>query len=137
MGEIVNADLILEALSSDRNIVLSKKLIHSIGLHEAIIYSEMISKHKYFEDRGELNEDGYFFNTAVSLESDTGLSERQQRKVLETLCEKGLIFKKVMGLPAKRCFKINMDIDVITKTLGIDRKWFSETNEKYQLQEAI
>ena len=45
-------NVIYDFLRSDGSVVVNKKLIHAIGLHEAIIFSELISKYNYFEMTG-------------------------------------------------------------------------------------
>lgn len=97
----------LDLLRSDGSIVINKKLAKLIGLNEAIIYGELVSRYCYFEDKNQLTEDGYFFNTIESLQEATSLNEYSQRKAIRALIEYGLIFQEVRGVPAKRYFKIN------------------------------
>lgn len=97
--------LLFELLRNDGSIVINKKLAKGIGLHQAIMYSELISKYLYFSKRGELKE-GYFFNTVENMEQDTCLSDYQQRESIAKLKDLGLIDYKVKGIPPKRYFKI-------------------------------
>ena len=79
---------IYDLLRSDGSIVINKKLIHSIGLHEAIVFSELLSRYNYFQTKGQLQKDGSFFNTYEDLQSATSLSEKQQRKASRELEKK-------------------------------------------------
>jgi len=98
-------DLLFDLLRADGSIVVNKKLAKGVGLHQAIMYSELISKYLYFSKRGELKE-GYFFNTVENMEQDTCLSDYQQREAIAKLKDLGLIDYKVKGIPPKRYFKI-------------------------------
>lgn len=97
---------IYNLLRSDGSIVVNKNLIFALGLHEAIVYAELVSRFIYFADRNELTVDGYFFNTIEDLYSGTGLGEKPQRTAINNLRKLGLIGVKVQGVPPKRYFTI-------------------------------
>jgi DNA-binding PadR family transcriptional regulator len=92
-------------LSSSAFIVLNKQLARQVGLKEAVLLADLISKEEYFIANGMT--DGWFFNTEANIEDDTTLSPYQQRKCIKTLKEKGLIEVQRRGVPAKQYFKIN------------------------------
>jgi hypothetical protein len=115
---IADKSALYDLLRSDGSIVINKNLMRTIGVHEAIIYCELLSRNNYFETREDLTEDGYFFNTIEDLELGTCLSEYQQRRAIKKLCEFGLIETKTKGLPAKRYFKIVDDVSLITKYIA-------------------
>lgn len=92
-------------LSSSAFIVLNKHLAKSIGLKEAILLADLISKEEYFIANGM--SDGWFFNTEANIEDDTTLSAYQQRKAVKTLKKIGILETKRKGVPAKQFFKIN------------------------------
>jgi hypothetical protein len=109
--------MILDLLRADGSIVVNKNLVHAIGLNAAVMFSELISKKQYFEDRGMLTDDGYFYNTVDNIRLDTGLGEKPQTaaiKMLESLC---LIKTTKRGLPAKRHFKITATDAMLTRIL--------------------
>ncbi len=108
---------LIELLRSDGSIVINKTLAKNIGLNEAIIYSELLSRYCYFSNRNELTADGYFFNTVKDLEDGTTLNDYSQRKAIKKLEELGLIKYDKRDLPAKRYFKIVDDIQTISKYL--------------------
>ena len=97
-------------LSSTAFIVLNKELANRIGLKEAVLLADLISKEEYFIENGMT--DGWFFNTESNIEKDTTLTSYQQRKCIKTLKKEGLIEVKRMGIPAKQFFKINEQLVV-------------------------
>ena len=94
-------------LSSTAFIVLNKGLAREIGLKEAVLLADLISKEEYFIANGMT--DGWFFNTEANIEADTTLNSYHQRKCLKTLKNRNLIVVKRKGIPAKQYFKINED----------------------------
>jgi|TARA_Y100000033_G_scaffold48917_1_gene56421 DNA-binding PadR family transcriptional regulator len=94
-------------LSSTAFIVLNKQLARQIGLKEAVLLADLISKEEYFIANGMT--DGWFFNTESNIEEDTTLNSYHQRKCLKTLKKEGLVEVKRKGIPAKQYFKINSE----------------------------
>ena len=92
-------------LSSTAFIVLNKELAKRVGLKEAVLLADLISKEKYFIDKGMT--DGWFFNTEANIEADTTLNAYHQRKCIKTLKKFKIIETKRKGIPAKQYFKIN------------------------------
>ena len=93
-------------LSSTAYIVLNKDLARIVGLKEAVLLADLISKEEYFNKLGECK-DGWFFNTESNILNDTTLTPRQQRNCLKTLKKHQIIDVKRMGIPAKNFYKIN------------------------------
>jgi len=104
---------ILELLIPNNRIVINKNLARTIGLHEATIYGELVSRHHYFEERKALDKDGYFYNTVDDMENGTTLTKYQQSKAINKLMKLKLIDMTVKGCPPKRYFKINLDTDIL------------------------
>ena len=92
-------------LRSTAFIVLNKELARQVGLKEAVLLADLISKEEYFISKGMT--DGWFFNTEANIEADTTLNPYHQRKCLKTLKKYEIIQTKRMGIPAKQYFKIN------------------------------
>jgi len=113
---------IYSLLRANGSIVVNKFLIHSIGVNEAILYSELASRQDYFDERNLLDDEGMFYNTQYDLQSGTGLGERAQRTSIGNLKKLGLIEMKVKGLPAKRYFKIVDDNKLLMKYLETGKK---------------
>ncbi|MEH7442768.1 hypothetical protein V7201_10730 [Bacillus sp. JJ1122] len=114
--------MILDLLRANGSIVVNKNLVHAIGIDAAILYSELISKQEYFQDRDQLTDDGYFFNTVDNIKLDTGLGEKPQRAAIKKLESLGLIRTDKRGLPAKRYFKVIPDEKNITRILLAGRE---------------
>jgi len=74
-------------------IPVSKNIIHLVGLNAATIYAEFCNKKRYFQERGTLTEDKYFFCSASDLQESTGLSRSQQNKGFSILTEHKLLEK--------------------------------------------
>ncbi|MCM3405924.1 hypothetical protein [Cytobacillus oceanisediminis] len=114
--------MILDLLRSDGSIVVNKNLVHAVGLDAAVLYSELISKQKYFEERGQLTDDGFFFNTIDNIKLDTGLGEKPQRTAIKKLEQLGLIKTDKRGLPAKRYFYVIDNEQLISSVLMAGRQ---------------
>jgi len=91
-------------LSSSAFLVLNKELARQVGLKEAVLLSDLISKEEYFIAKGMT--DGWFFNTAKNIEQDTCLTRHQQSRTIKRLEDLGILETKVVGIPAKKHFKI-------------------------------
>ena len=94
-------------LSSTAFIIMNKELARNIGLKEAILLADLISKEEYFINKGLIDAQGFFFNTEANIENDTTLNAYNQRKCLRTLKSHNIIETKRKGIPAKQYFKIN------------------------------
>lgn len=105
----MNFKEIIDLLRSDGSVIVNKRLIRAIGLKEAILYSELVSKAAYFNEKKKLTPDGFFFNTSENLRKDTGLTEYSQNQAIRNLKELGLIDYSLQGLPATKHFKIAAD----------------------------
>lgn len=100
---------IIGLLSKDGYIVCNKTLLKMYGAECAILIGELCAEYKYFENRNELDENGYFFSTQANIEENTGLNEYAQRKAFKLLQDEGLIVITKKGLPAKNYYKIVED----------------------------
>ena len=92
-------------LSSTAFLILNKELARKVGLKEAVLLADLVSKEEYFIANGMT--DGWFFNTEANIEADTTLNAYNQRKCLKELKKHNLIEVKRKGIPAKQYFKIN------------------------------
>lgn len=132
--------VILDLLRADGSIVVNKNLVHAIGIDAAILYSELTSKQEYFKGRGQLTDDGYFFNTVDNIKLDTGLGEKPQRTAIKKLESLGLIKTDKRGLPAKRYFKVILNDERITQILLAGKEQRSslenELNRKSEQKKA-
>lgn len=109
---------LFDLLRSDGSIVINKGLAHTIGLTEAIIYSELISLHEYWRKHNRLTNNEWFYCTAENLEKNTTIKPKTQQRTIKNLEKLGLIEVKMMGIPAKRHFKITDKIfDLVLQKL--------------------
>ena len=92
-------------LSSSAFLIVNKKLAKQVGLKEAVLLADLISKEEYFIANGMT--DGWFFNTEANIYKDTTLTAYQQRNALKTLRKHQIIETKRKGVPARQYFKIN------------------------------
>ena len=98
--------LIQELLRSDGSIVINKKLAWAVGINAAILYSELISRYVYFNKKGELDKEGYFYNTIEDLRAGTTLTKYEQSLAIKRLVKLKLLAVKRCGFRNKRYFKI-------------------------------
>jgi|GEM_PF-1795755 len=113
---------IFELLRSDGCIIVNKNLAHNIGINEAIIYSELISKHSYYEENKMLTKDGLFYVTVEDLQQSTTLSKYQQSKAIAKLEKKGLLKQQNRGVPQKRYFKLIFNQNLLLNYLKDPKK---------------
>jgi hypothetical protein len=129
-------------LSSTAFLVLNKNLAKKIGLKEAVLLSDLISKEEYFIANGMT--DGWFFNTEANIEADTTLNSYHQRKCLKTLKNHNLISVKRKGIPAKQYFKINEEqvLQILTNLSDKEQPTINKNKEikiinKYFIKPSI
>lgn len=99
--------ILTSLLSSSSFIMTNKILIKSVGLDAAVLLSELCSEYNYWEQKGELYQNMWFFSTRENIEENTGLSEHKQRMAINILIKKDLIETKKMGIPCKIYYKLN------------------------------
>jgi hypothetical protein len=117
---IMNA--IFQMLNPSNTLTVNRLLAHAIGLSEAVVYAALISKCSYYERNGILDDSGWFYSTVPDLEASIALSEYQQKRCIKNLVDVGLIESKNRGLPAKRCFRIIEDIELISSLISQGEK---------------
>ena len=102
-----NTTGLLAALDQRGYIKYSKDFAKKYGLEAAILWGELISQFCYWDAKGMLKDDKWFFATIERLEAETTLSGKRQRKAIEVLTGAGLIETKLFGVPARKYFSIN------------------------------
>lgn len=118
-----------ELLNPNNTISAHRYLAHSIGMTETIIYSALISKHIFYSKNNMLL-DGYFYSTISDLEESTTFGVKAQKSAINKLIQLGLVECVVKGLPAKRYFRICVDMDIIKNLIDKGKeivKKFSKT----------
>lgn len=95
---------IKELLMSSGFWVLNKSIVKEFGITTAFLLSNLAEAEKILSD-----DEGWFYQTAETVEEITGLSSYLQTKSLEKLIDKGVISQENRGMPMKRHFKINYE----------------------------
>lgn len=108
---------ITELLNKDAWVQVNKSLMFSMGVAETIIYSELVARSKYFEVRGKLTDDGFFYNTVTDLQGGTSYGDKGQRAAIKKLISLGLVEMKLKGTPAVRHFKILDNDEILIKLI--------------------
>ncbi len=103
---------ILDLINGNNYGVFNRKIAKAIGLNTSIVFSELVDKFQYFQNKNSLvtlkNQDGeWFYLTAETIEERTTLSEKEQRPCIEKLISLGFIKKVLAGLPSRRYFQID------------------------------
>jgi hypothetical protein len=122
----------LKLLAGNNFRVYNYEIAKQIGVNEAILFADLVSKYNYFRDKGALTNDGFFFSTADDIYETTALTRKQQEKSLRGLAE--FVETKVKGVPAKKHFRLKFS--GITKLIllpeyeNAEGKSFAEALEK-------
>lgn len=99
----------ISLLASDNFITVNRSMIKMVGLDAAVILGELASEANYWKERGEMQEDGFFYSTVENIEEKTSLSKYLQATAIEKLRAAGFVEMEKRGMPAKRYIKINED----------------------------
>lgn len=116
-------DEIFKLLNPDNTVTINRPLAHALGVNETIIYSALIAKQAYYEQHEILDGEGWFYSTVNDLEESTALTKRQQCCSVKVLVTAGLIESEKRGMPARRCFRVVKDVDLLKSYLarGIEK----------------
>lgn len=106
-------DEMFKLLNPDNTVTINRPLAHALGVNEAMIYSALIAKQAYYEQREMLDEDGCFYSTIVDLQESTGLTRYQQDGAIKNLIAINLIECSKKGIPARRFFRVNNDVKLL------------------------
>ena len=93
-----------QAYANNGYIMFNRELARAIGNDAAILFGELCSEYNYFEETGELFEDGSFYSTMENIEERVNLTPYQQRKAINILEEFGLLTTYKKGVPPVRFF---------------------------------
>ena len=106
-----------DLINPDNTMSFNRLFAHSIGTVETIIYFSLISKCKYWDSRGMLIDDEWFYSTVDDLQESTAIARRQQENAISKLVDIGLIKCERKGIPAKRCFNIIYDPELMCSVI--------------------
>lgn len=105
------------------------------SINAAIFFQIILDKEEYFEENGMLindtkNGDGWLYLTRDVVQKMSGMKHEAQEGAVKLLVEAGLIERKVMGIPAKRYFRINhQKLDDITESDSDCQKNFTRSRK--------
>ena len=99
-------DTFFQLLNPDNTSSYNRYIAHAIGAIETIIYFSLISKMTYYFKNGMLDDEGFFYATALDIQESTTFTKRQQMPAISKLVEIGLIETKNAGIPKKKYFKV-------------------------------
>lgn len=102
-------DISTNFLTREHYLIVNKTLATAIGLKEAVVLSDLISKYNYFKAANRLSAEGWFFNTYDNIADDTALSIRQVADCSNTLVNLGILESALHGVPPKKHWKINFE----------------------------
>ena len=98
---------VIKLVASSSFLTVNVAIAKEIGLDSAVILGELASTQVYWEERGEVDENGMFFETAEQIEEKTTLSPYKQAKAIKELEARGLVKTKMKGVPAKKYFYVD------------------------------
>lgn len=100
-------ELNLSLLSASNYRIYNYEIAKKIGIKEAIFLADIVAKYLYFESRGMLVDNVWFFSTADDIYETTALNRRIQENCIKKLKKLNYIDVKLKGIPCKRhfCFK--------------------------------
>jgi hypothetical protein len=97
----------IRKILSQRYLALSVPIINSLGLEAAAWIADMLSKYDYFEKRGMIDSQGWFFNTQENIKATTGLNFKSQTKIIKLLESVGILKFTKKGLPSKNYYRLD------------------------------
>ena len=80
----------------------------ALGIEEAVVFHFLINQQSYHVKKKTTREDGWFYCKVKKFESFLGINKRQVGRLVANLTKSGCITTKMMGLPAKRYFKLSL-----------------------------
>lgn len=100
--------LTFEAFKSEGYLTVNKSLIKVMGLVPAVLLSNYIDKHLYFEKKYPDN-DGWFYLTHEQQIDQLNIGETVIRKYKHYLVKQGILTIKRRGVPSKEWLKIHIE----------------------------
>jgi hypothetical protein len=89
---------------------VNKAIAKALGsIEAAALLADLIAKRKYFRERGQLDSEGGFFNTAEYIEDTLVLTKERRQKWTNLLTRLGLIRVAKRGMPSRNYYYINDD----------------------------
>ena len=98
-------------ITSTSYIVYNKNIADKIGKNGALLLSHFVNVFEYAKKTNTLHLAEWFFCKIEDTTARVSLSRFEQENEINTLVSKGILEKKVMGVPAKRYFRFAQDAE--------------------------
>lgn len=104
------------------NLIVNRKVIKLLGAETAVFLGELIAKYSLWEERDDLDKDGFFYCTENKIKELTSWGWEKQNKMLKKLEDNGVLERVNRGLPLKRYVKLNLYkiIDLYRGTVNLN-----------------
>ena len=99
--------LLFSFIKQEAYFTVNYKLVKHIGLNPSIFFGEICNEFKYYYEKNLLINDDWFFATTDKIQSKIGFSKFLQSNCIKILQDCKILEMKIMGIPAKKHFKIN------------------------------
>ena len=99
--------LLFSFIKQEAYFTVNYKLVKHIGLNPSIFFGEICNEFKYYYEKNLLINDDWFFATTDKIQSRIGFSKFLQSNCIKILQDCKILEMKIMGIPAKKHFKIN------------------------------
>lgn len=96
----------IDYLASDNYVIVNRDLMLAVGVNESLVLGELASEYRYWRNANRLKDGVWFFSTDDNLDARLPFSKPTIRRAIDRLKELGVVETKLMGVPAKRFFKI-------------------------------
>ncbi len=132
----INWGAFFDLINPDNTMSFNRLFAHAIGANETIIYFSLISKCRYWDSRGMLIDGEWFYSTIDDLQESTTFGRKQQDAAIAKLSGIGLIKYERKGIPAKRCFALIYDPELMCSILEEGKKK-AESLHKKNIESSI
>lgn len=99
--------LLFSFIKQEAYFTVNYKLVKHIGLNPSIFFGEICNEFKYYYEKNLLINDDWFFATTDKIQNRIGFSKFLQSNCIKILQDCKILEMKIMGIPAKKHFKIN------------------------------
>ena len=130
MSMKMNWGVFFDLINPDNTMSFNRLFAHAIGANETIIYFSLISKCRYWDSRDMLIDGEWFYSTIDDLQESTTFGRKQQDAAIAKLSRIGLIKYERKGIPAKRCFALVYDPELMCSILEEGKKKAESLHKK-------
>ena len=107
-----------KSIASTSYVICNQNIASSIGKNGALLLSHFINVFEYAKKTNNLHLGEWFFCKIEDVTQKIFLSRFEQENEINTLVSKGILDKKVMGVPAKRYFRFSKNAEKIVFNLA-------------------